>query len=236
MNDATPDDPVEQMRQLGNIGTLEPESWSDYVAEFGLAPEHVEPLIRMACDPALLAAPSDSVEGWAPLHAWRALGQLRAEAAIEPLLQAMEDTDHEDLVMELPVILGLIGPAALPHLDRVLNTGSTPAVAAPVATSAIGEIVERHPETLAVGIEILTRALRPHPAAHSMTNGLAVSRLIDMKAVESIDAIREALCGRPGGPHDLRGHPGRGNRDGPANRPHDAKPPRAPDPRLRALR
>ena len=60
--------------------------WPDYPA-LGLRMEHVPDLIRMTLDDELHGADSDSREVWAPLHAWRALGQLRAESAIKPLTQ-----------------------------------------------------------------------------------------------------------------------------------------------------
>ena len=73
--------PVDQLLSYGNPGTPTAE-WPDYVGEFGLTAEHIPDLIRMATDRKLNLANVDSLEVWAPLHAWRALGQLRAEAAI----------------------------------------------------------------------------------------------------------------------------------------------------------
>ena len=75
--------PVDKLLTFGECSPS-PE-WPDYLA-LGLGSEHVPDLIRMAIDEELNQAASDSLEVWAPVHAWRALGQLHAEAAIEPLL------------------------------------------------------------------------------------------------------------------------------------------------------
>jgi hypothetical protein len=48
--------------------------------------DQVPELIRMALDEDLHWADTESAEVWAPLHAWRTLAQLRAEAAVEPLI------------------------------------------------------------------------------------------------------------------------------------------------------
>jgi len=96
--------------------------WPDYLA-LGLGPEHVPDLIRMATDEELNQAASDSLEVWAPVHAWRALGQLRAEAAIEPLLSLFRriDENEDDWVDgQLPDVYGMIGPAAIPALTAYL--------------------------------------------------------------------------------------------------------------------
>jgi hypothetical protein len=59
--------------------------WPDYLA-LGIGPEHVPDLVRMIQDDELSQADPQSLEVWAPVHAWRTLGQLRAETAIEPLM------------------------------------------------------------------------------------------------------------------------------------------------------
>ena len=51
----------------------------------GFSREHVPELLRMACDPELNEADSDDPRVYAPLHAWRVLGQLRAPEAAAPL-------------------------------------------------------------------------------------------------------------------------------------------------------
>lgn len=73
--------PLDQLLKLGEVkrhGT-----GVDY-AVLGIGSEHVPELIRMAVDADLYAASSDSSVVWAPVHAWWALAQFRAESAIVP--------------------------------------------------------------------------------------------------------------------------------------------------------
>ncbi len=106
--------PVDRLLTLGDArGQRE---WHDY-RQYGLDREHVPDLIRMATDPDLNWADPDSAEVWAPLHAWRALGQLRAAEAVGPLLGLLEELEDSDWFNEdLPEVFGLIGPVAIPAL------------------------------------------------------------------------------------------------------------------------
>jgi hypothetical protein len=187
-------DPVGRLLTIGETGSCDPAKWPDYVAEFGLGREHVAALACMVCDAALSRADTDSSEVWAPMHAWRALGQLGGQEAVAPLLAFLRTSEDDDAVSEeLPVVFGMIGPAAVPHIAAFLSDRSNPT--SPVATAMAGlrEIVARHPECRDECVGILTRVLEPHAAADPVVNGFAVWTLIDLAAVEAIDAMRGAF-------------------------------------------
>ena len=98
--------PVARLLELGNKATG--ATWMDYL-EPGLGPEHVPDLIRMATDEQLNEGDAERPETWAPVHAWRALGQLRAESAVEPLLEVagkLEDDDYAQA--DLGRVFGMI--------------------------------------------------------------------------------------------------------------------------------
>src|SRR5262249_30831408 len=100
-------EPVARLLTLGDPGGLGGE-WPDYLG-FGLRAEHVPDLIRMATDPALNLGDPDSPEVWAPLHAWRVLGELKGVEGIGPLLALLENEDMEDddwVREELPGVFG----------------------------------------------------------------------------------------------------------------------------------
>ena len=85
--------------------------WPDYL-ELGFKQEHIPELIEMATDDNLNKGDPKSLAVWSPVHAWRTLGQLRAEAAIEPLitLLRMFDVDDDHFVgEEIPKVFGMIG-------------------------------------------------------------------------------------------------------------------------------
>jgi len=187
-------DPVGRLLTIGETGSYDPARWPDYVVNFGLAREHVAALACMVCDAALNRADTDSSEVWAPMHAWRALGQLGVQEAVEPLLDFLRTSENDDAVSEeLPVVFGMIGPSAVPHIAAFLSDRSNPT--SPVATAMAGlrAIVARHPECRDDCVGILARVLEPHAASDPSTNGFAVWTLIDLAAVEAIDAMRGAL-------------------------------------------
>src|SRR4051794_16468411 len=106
--------PVQQLLSIGETRSYNPSEWPDYCARFGLEREHVGDLIRMACDAALNQAESTSSKVWAPMHAWRALGQMRAEQAVLPLLAHLRAAeDAEAGALELPAVVGVRRPGAI---------------------------------------------------------------------------------------------------------------------------
>src|SRR5258708_635517 len=111
---------VERLLTYGESDLIRPDKWPDYRG-LGIGPEQIPDLIQMATDEELNVAATESAEVWAPLHAWRALGQLRAVEAVEPLLELFDRLEDDDWVhQELPAVFGLIGPAALAALAAYL--------------------------------------------------------------------------------------------------------------------
>lgn len=114
-------DPIRQLLTSDSAGQQE---WPVY-SDLGLTEEHIDELIRMATDEDLLFADSDSAEVWAPSHAIQALGQLRAEKAVEPLLSLFHKLEDYDWVgEEIPRVIGQIGAGAIPGLVEYLADDS----------------------------------------------------------------------------------------------------------------
>ena len=187
-------DPVRRLLSLGEPADYDPANWPDYLAGSGLGPQHIDALIRLACDEDLNEADPDTPEVWAPLHAWRALGQLRAEEAVGPLLSMLaflEDDNSADL--ELPAVFGMIGPAALPQLAGYAADPSNPTYPSATALNGIKEIAKLHPASRAACVDALVRMLAPGGRRDRYLAGFAVSALLDLRAVEAIDVMRDAF-------------------------------------------
>jgi hypothetical protein len=187
-------DPVRRLLTVGKSDHFKPDKWPDYPARFGLEDEHVGALIQMACDPALLEGNPDSAEVWAPLHAWRALGQLRAEASAAPLLDLLRTQDIDDAAAsELPVVFGMIGPPALPLLAGFLADRANSEHGLATAIFAVSAIGERSPACRDECVGILAPMLDPVGGIDPSTAGFVVCALLDLAAVEAIDPIRDAF-------------------------------------------
>src|SRR5205814_8754013 len=89
--------------QLLNFGdpresTDWPERDPDYVTRLGLKANHIPALIEIARQWGTKANSQnddDDVRVYAPVHAWRALGQLGTIEAVNPLLAMMDKLDED---------------------------------------------------------------------------------------------------------------------------------------------
>jgi hypothetical protein len=171
------------------------DDWPNYL-ESGLGPEYVPDLIRLASDPVFFEGDPKSKEVWAPLHAWRALGQLRAEDAIHPLLellQAEADNDGDWGLSELPTVFAMIGPAALPHLAVFLADPDRALYARTAVAEGLPDMVAKYPETREQVIDVLARQVGSNDNPSPELNGFVVSALLEMKAVEAAPVLERAF-------------------------------------------
>ena len=177
--------PVSELLTFGDCRRI--RGWPDYLA-LGLGPQQIPDLIRMALDEELHLADPNSLGVWSPVHAWRALGQLRAETAVEPLtgLLARIDEYGDDWVGEdLPRAFAAIGPAAVPVLSEYLADPSHGLWACAAAAEGLKQIGEQHPEARVECIVALAERLAQSAELDPKLNGFIISDLIDLEAVEA---------------------------------------------------
>jgi hypothetical protein len=183
--------PVDRLLRYGDCRNF--KTWPNY-PELGLTKDHIPELIRMATDEELAWADSDSLEVWAPTHAWRALGQLRAEEAIGPLMSLFHELDEDEWAgEELPEVYGMIGPKAISALAAYLADTSHSMFPRLRAAHSLERIGNQHPETRAECVGVLTRQLEQFAEDDPEFNAFLISYLVDLKAVESIATIRKAF-------------------------------------------
>jgi hypothetical protein len=188
-------DPVAQLLSLGDPRQegRGVSDWLDYPA-LGLAAEHIPELARMLVDEELDRADSESAEVWAPVHAWRALGQLRAESVIEPLLQLLDHVDDDWAQTDVPEALGMIGPAAIPGISEFLADAERDVWGRIAVSRGLTNVAERSPETREQAVGIITDQLRRFAEQERVLNAYLVDRLCDLKAIESAALIEEAFA------------------------------------------
>jgi hypothetical protein len=188
--------PVDQLLTYGENRGYGPDQWPDYLA-LGIGPEQIPDLIRMATDEKLEWADEDSLEVWAPIHAWRTLGQLRAEAAIEPLFSLFTGLYESDWVTEeLPEVFGMIGPAALPILKAAIADIATDEEICIDAISCVQKIGARWPEARSACVALLMDQLELFTVNDPEVNGFLVLELVDLKAIEAAPLIERAFAAR----------------------------------------
>jgi hypothetical protein len=187
-------DPVRRLLSIGPPGASDPADWPDYAAAYGLGCEHITALTGLVCDVDLHRDDTDGDQAWAPMHALRALGQLRAAEAVMPILDFLNAAgDDAVTVEEFPLVLSLIGPAAIPAIAEFMSGQSNTTSPVIGAMQGVSKIALRHPECRGECVAILTGMLRHNTDPRGTINGFAMWNLIDLAAVEAMDPIREAF-------------------------------------------
>lgn len=167
------------------------DDWLDYL-QFGIGPQHLPDLLAMITDESLENGDPDSPEAWAPLHAWRAIGQLRAPEAIEPLVGLLVELEDWDFWNEeVPYSFGMIGPAALPALATFFRDPSHMMYARVTAGNAIAVIGRMHPEARERCIALLADVLAAYAENDPSFNALVSTMLLDLEAVEALPLIKQ---------------------------------------------
>lgn len=166
------------------------QKWPNYL-ELGFSIAHVTELIQMATDKELFWGNFNNLGGWAPIHAWRTLGQLQAEAAIMPLMSLFSE-DNEWITEELPKVYGLIGIKAIPALAEYLRDKSHGVFPRIIAAYSLELIGNAYPEARLACILALTQQLEKFAYNDSQLNGILISYLTDLKAIESLTTIQQA--------------------------------------------
>ena len=169
-------------------------SWPDYLQQ-GFSHEHIPELIQMATDPDLNKGEQDSLEVWAPVHAWRILGQLKAEDAAEPLtdlLRLFESDDDHFVGEELPKVYGMIGEKAVPVLENYIFNDSNGLFDRIAALHGLERIAANDPQCREQCISIFQRKLRAYEDNDPTLNAFIVTFLVDLEGIEAIDEIQQA--------------------------------------------
>ena len=198
--DETPDDMLTIDRLCRKGDPRDTWRWHegdpDYVTEFGLRQTHIPALVEIARK----WAENDELpeDEWsAPIHAWRALAQLRAVEVVEPLLAMQNQLDErgdEWYLEEFHDVFGVIGPPAIAALSAYLRDRSNTEFSRISTANGLCEVGKRHPDTRPQIVEVLASHLAAQEAAVYSLNGFLVGYLADLKAVESAEVIERAFA------------------------------------------
>ncbi|MBN2007313.1 MAG: DUF1186 domain-containing protein [Anaerolineae bacterium] len=188
----------EAVAHLLTLGEIEWNAdWADYVA-LGIEPEHIPALIQLAVDEDLYTDDWDLPEPWATVHAWRALGQLRAEEAIPALITLLPRADEhlDELISEgLASVFARIGPATLPALRDYFTTATHGMWSRSASINALVALVQDFPDCRAAVVETLAAQLAHFAEQDRNLNALMVSALcVDLGAVEAAAVIEAAYA------------------------------------------
>lgn len=184
---------VAKLLTFGDCSQMDWDNWPDYPTEVGLQPEDIPELIRMATDPTFDDLDDDRLEVWAPTHAWRALAQLKAEAAIAPLTTIL-NKDSDWVWEELPRVYSMIGPVAIPVLAAFISDASQEESGRNAAVDCLKEIALAHPDSRDACVTAMIQQLEALEENDVGLNTILIGDLMDLKATEAAPAIEKAFA------------------------------------------
>ena len=185
--------PVDRLLSLGE-DAADADPWPEYL-ELGIGEEHVPELIRMMLD----RGPMDSDEGdpaaYAFIHAWRALGQLRAEAAVGALIDAVEVFyDVAWAWEELPEVFAMIGRPAIPALAACLADPVRDTEGRTTIAQSLKEIAEAHEEARAEAVAALAGQMEKWEENDESLNGMLILFLANLGVTEAAPLMERAFA------------------------------------------
>ena len=195
--------PVAQLLELGE-DKVRQDPWPDYLG-LGLTHEHVQELIRMLADAELNEYDGSPGRYWPRIHAWRALGQLRAGEATQPLFRILEEDIDEGWVLEeIPEVLGMIGHPAIAPARALLTRDDVNEFAHSGAMRALRLVALGHPEARDEAMGVMVELLRGWPDHDPTFNAVLINELTYigdsstvplMAAAFEADAVDEMIGG-----------------------------------------
>jgi hypothetical protein len=192
------ENPISCLMELGKPMDTREQAWPDYLS-LGISPEHIPALLQLATDAELINLPDeDAARSWAPVHAWRTLGQLQAEEAIDPLINLFHKIQDNDWVIEeMPEVFAQIGPTAFLPLAAYLGNTAYPTYSRLIAATAIKQMALAYPLVRDQAVDALAEQLRGFKQNSPGVNGVLIANLVDLAANEYADLIHRAFAEGP---------------------------------------
>jgi hypothetical protein len=186
------------------------DDWKDrdgyYVAACRVSADDVPGLIDIVRRWGDVDLPGDRVEPQIdkadaellPITAWRTLADLKAGAAVEPLVNLLThlgDESDDWVFEELPHVFGKIGEPAIGPLTRLAADDSKPDSIRSIAARGLHRVAHYHADTRDRIVACLTEMMANAVDGHLHFNTTLLTELVDLRAVEAAEPIERAFAG-----------------------------------------
>jgi hypothetical protein len=182
--------PLDSLLELGDQGVFLAD-WQDY-GTMGFTAEHVPDLLRMATDDGLNTSDDETLV-YAPMHAWRTLGRMRAAEAAVPLAELLVRYDDDAAREDLPRVLGMIGEPALEPVRLIVADASADTFLRGAAAAALLIAAQEHPDLRDRVVVLLAGQLEAWPQQDEIFNGFLVNNLTELGAVQAAPLMQAAF-------------------------------------------
>ena len=170
----------------------------DYVSALRLTTDDAPELLKIATSWAGQQDWDVAADDWspyAPVHAWRALAQLRAASAVRPLLALLDmlEQRHDDwYLQEFPKVFAWIGKPALPALREYLADDAHRDFPRACAAHGLRDLAAREPALADQAAAALVRTLARFEDNSVMLNSFLARYLLDMRADQAAELVQRA--------------------------------------------
>ena len=188
--------PVKKLISLGEKGIQGTGPWLNY-SDHGITTEYIPELIRIIqeIDSFWFEGNAESDETSAPIHAWRALGQLQSQEAIPALITLIvqnEELKSDWIMEEIPKVMGMIGPVCITILQKYL-LDPEPLTWAIISTAhCLAEVGKQNPESRSDCVAALQAGLGNYAKNDKAANGFLISYLADLLSTEAAPLVEHA--------------------------------------------
>jgi hypothetical protein len=132
-----------------------------------------------------------------PVTAWRTLGDLKAETAVQPLIDILcaSNEEYDDWAAEeLPNVFGKIGEASLLPLLQLATDDTKPEPIRSIAVRGLQAVAEYHAQTRDRIVARLTEMMTSALPGQIEFNTSLLSALVDLQAVEAAEPLERAFA------------------------------------------
>ena len=146
----------------------------------------IEELIALACLWGAKGRDESEATFWAPVYAWRALGRLKAESAIAPLVKllgAPVDPADDYRSLELVAAIAKIGPAAILDLEALMFDVDQDVMNRADAGYALAQMSARHPAAKEACLAPIRQQLADTRNPDADLNAFLTANLIEVGAM-----------------------------------------------------
>ena len=177
--------------ELLSLGECDWQEWSDY-SRFEFTEAHIPELLKLSQDWKLFEH-DDSEMFWSPIHAWRVLAVLQAEAAVKPMIELLHQHNEQFAVSGfLPSVLGRMGSLVTEQLWAIAKDTGNDEDSRDLALESLRWNASFHSDDREQTVAEFIKLLDDREDDDSFLNTALVGCLIDLQGQESIDAIRAA--------------------------------------------
>ncbi len=133
-----------------------------------------------------------------PVTAWRTLADLKADTAVEPLVDMLRELDDEHdnrVAEELPYVFGKIGESAVEALTQLAKDTRVADFIRSIAVRGLRQVADYHADTRDRIVTCLTEMMASAQDGEVDFNTTLLVELVELRAVEAAEPIERAFAG-----------------------------------------